>query len=261
MVLSLLFIGDQATARAVLDDGIQDPELVEQVMHIGKAIASSTLVLGLGLCIISGLGCWGALNKHVTMLNIYMAIVAVITIITFTCLIYFAVNKSKVLKRTYDFLKTKLIVGYEGNYDNISVATITIDALQIYFDCCGIYDYREYENASMWDNRSVEGSSNDLTYPVTCCAWNSSRPKVFAGFDEEHFEDLQTCVSHSTGDPHDAALVPAASNYLTPCHKKITHFANSTMGIVFVIGSISFVVEFGSLMMAYIFKRNAQDDD
>jgi len=258
--LSLLFIVDQGIARNVLTETIKEEELVEQVMHIGKSISGATLTIGLVLCLISGLGCWGALTQHISMLNVYMGLVSVITVVTFCFLIFFAVNKSKVMTRVYDHMVNKLVAGYDGDYEEPNLITLTIDALQIFFDCCGIYDHTEYDQASMWENRTVNEVS-DLRYPFSCCAWNKSRPKSLTAFDEESFHDADTCLAHSGNKTHDAAKVPDASNYLTPCQQKLDKYTSNKMGIVFAIGSVSFIVQFASLFMAYVFKRNAQQDD
>lgn len=260
VTLSLMFMVDRSTAREMIQKVIQDPELVDTVMKIGTSMSIITFFVGLILTVVSGLGCMGAMNANVAMLNAYMACATVLIILTVTSMIVFGVNKSKVLKKAYDHLEIKLKSGYDGDYETISSITVLIDTIQIYFECCGIHSHEEFDLASNWENKSFAGFE-PLSYPVTCCAWNSSKDKDFTGLDEESFEDPETCLKHSSGDAsYDPNKLSAASNFNTPCKEKIDTFANQRMGMVFAIASIAFVVQFVSLFVAYVFKRKAQDE-
>lgn len=260
VTMSLLFMADRTTAREMISRIIQDPDLVDTVIKIGTNISVITFLTGLILTVVSGLGCMGAMNANISMLNAYMACAVVLIVVTVSSMIAFGVNKSKVLKRAYDHLEVKLKSGYDGNYEDISPMTILIDSLQIYFDCCGIYTHEEFDGASNWVNRTF-GPYSDLTYPITCCAWNKSKEKSFDGIDEESFQDPETCLKHSSEDnSFDPNALSSASNFNTPCKQKIDKFATERMGMVFAIASIAFVVQFTSLFIAYLFKRKAEEE-
>jgi len=261
VTLSLMFMVDRSTAREMITKVIQDAELVDTVMKIGTSMSIITFFVGLILTVVSGLGCMGAMNANVAMLNAYIACAAVLIVLTVSSMIVFGVNKSRVLKKAYDHLEIKLKSGYDGDYEALSSMTVLIDTIHIYFECCGIYTHEEFDLASNWDNKSFAGYE-PLSYPVTCCAWNSSRDKDFNGLDEQSFEDPETCLKHSSGDnSYDTTKLKAASNFDTPCKEKIDKFANERMGMVFAIASIAFVVQFVSLFVAYVFKRKAQENE
>ncbi|MEN2496053.1 MAG: hypothetical protein MHMPM18_000623 [Marteilia pararefringens] len=266
MTLSILVIVDKSTATQILSTIIEDDQLVDLIIKVGTRIATGVLIAGIFLLLVAGFGCFGTVSSNATLLSIYLASVTILSIITFAVIIVIAVNKNKTMKRVYDHLFVKLSTGYDGKHSGESLSTLTIDAIQIQFNCCGIFGAADYDSASTWTERSYEakdesGNSqtySNLSYPASCCDWNPDEKKIFT--DPLHFRDIDTCLRHSSGEVvEDAAQLKAASNFDVDCKSKIGKFIDARINVVFVVTSIILVLEFASIFAAYVFKREAMD--
>jgi len=254
ITLSLLFIGDRATARHLLSTLIDDDQLVELVIVLGTKVASVSLLLGFLLAATAGTGCLGALRRSDQLLQAYIAVVAVLLCLTMAAVIAMAVNKSKVLKRLTTHLYTKLSAGYDGKHTGENGATLLIDAIQIQFDCCGITSYLDYEKASTWEDKEFENYTG-LRYPATCCVWNASEPKNFIEPFDLH--DKDACLTHSQQSGNLTATAENAkyTNFATSCESSLTKFTNGRLSVAFAVAAIIMVLESISMFAAYTFKR------
>ncbi|MES1904904.1 MAG: Tetraspanin [Paramarteilia canceri] len=251
-------MSDRATAKKIVNTAVEEEQLAAIIISIGTRMSAILLTIGLALTFVAGIGCLGSLKRKKGLLESYAALVIFLAISNLALIIYISINKPIVMKRTNDYLFAKLSTGYEGQYENPTTPTLILDAIQIQFDCCGVYSFKDYEKASLWTERDYESYSN-LMYPPSCCAWNSDEPKSF--IPPFSFKDPQSCLDHSSGKTIDEKVIEAASNYKKPCSRELDSFATSQLGLVYAVASIGLVLEMGGIMAALLMRREQNRSD
>ncbi|XP_021353096.1 CD82 antigen-like [Mizuhopecten yessoensis] len=119
-------------------------------------IAVGTFIFVTGFC-----GCCGAIRESACMLAIYIGCLTVVILGELTAGVYLAIERTNLEQMFNENLSSQV-----QNYTD--PGNSTMDFLQIQFDCCGSYNYSEF-NSSVYAQNLPEQSRKEWFVPDSCC--------------------------------------------------------------------------------------------
>lgn len=182
--------------------------------------AAIVLLVGGGAILLIGfLGCCGAMKQNKCLLGLYAFFLIIILIVELAAIIIAAVFQGKVQDELKDFLKKNINTTYEGKIDTKEEFSLGLDYAQVYFQCCGIDSYKEFQGATKWNHTA------DVIIPETCCKLEDK---------DEYLKDQKAvlkdkkCPTSPTG---------TNSNIDKPCWDSIESYLKDRIAIVIGIAA------------------------
>ncbi|GAB1598683.1 tetraspanin-6-like [Argonauta hians] len=177
------------------------------IVDIINEAATVAIILGTILLLISVFGWCGACCKVRWMLAVYCGILTLLLATQITFLILLIVMRSKVDIALKDPLKETLKYKYEG-ITGKNTASMSWNYIMNSLQCCGVYDFRDFNNSTVWDRYYHDPRSKrtyKLKIPIVCCKLKGEYPNV------EPPEDV-SCAVYPTRQ---------TSNYHQGCYDKL----------------------------------------
>ncbi|KAK3583201.1 hypothetical protein CHS0354_025720 [Potamilus streckersoni] len=129
------------------------------------------MVVGGGIVvIISFLGCCGAIKENSCMMCLYAGLLILILLLEVAAVVLAAVFRSKFEAEAKGFLKNNINNTYQGILSTKEPFSLAIDFAQVWFDCCGIDNYTDFEGAVKW-NKTISINTT-MKIPPSCCILN-----------------------------------------------------------------------------------------
>jgi len=231
-------------------------EFINKIQIYSKPISYAFTGVGAAVFLISFCGCAGSCFDSSTSLNVYLIAVILIFLIALLTIILLSIYRVPIRENAYKELRKQIEQKYTGDY-NTSIATLLIDFIQMYLNCCGIYSFEEFENAQKWNESRTFTPDNEnfynFTYPLSCCS--TVKRKSF-DFSVENFRNLEACINDSIEIEYDLdANDPekTSTNKLFECREKITpYFVNSFNMSYVALATIIFLCFLGSAHALFI---------
>lgn len=204
--------------------------------------AASIVIIIIGSIIagISIIGILGACFEIKALIIIYGIVITLVLLALIAIGIAALVFKYALRKNFEDEfkngLKDKLKTDYEGEVALKSPFTIAIDMFQVYFECCGVNNFTDYDNGKL--NKTLPDGKT-LTAPIACCRFNEDQRKSVLKGQFPQLTDF-TCASSPS---------ISTSNYQKGCLTEMNTYLDKILlavliitlviGFILIIGSIS----------------------
>jgi len=147
--LGLVAVGGFVLANMYTYYEFVDPTLVYGV--------SGMMALGFIVALISFFGCYGACTKSRKMLTTFIVLKALVFAVEIALVVLALIYKDEVRDFTSKVMKDGLKnYGQPGH----ETSTALFDSIQHEFQCCGVEDWRDWQNVT-WSNKS--------NVPMSCC--------------------------------------------------------------------------------------------
>jgi len=218
-VLSVLLLTSRKLATKAFNFIlIQDPQWVDMIVVVARHMAMlvlpiSLLIWLLSICGMSGASC----STGALLLQIYIAAQLIMVLVTLIVILLVGLRRNTTERRIFAFIRSQLFDYYDGDHsgDSPHAATLLIDTLQIYFQCCGINGTADFDHASNWPHeRQFVGAKGDeytgLSYPASCCMWRKDMPRRFIAPFALLAE--RRCVEHSVAMQEQQERLEAVSS-------------------------------------------------
>lgn len=189
------------------------------VIGLLESAAIVLLVGGAAILLIGFLGCCGAMKQSQCLLCLYAIFLGIILIIELAAIIIAAVYRGKVEDELKDFLKKNINDTYQGKIDTNEEFSLGLDYAQVYFQCCGIDSYKDFEGATQWKHNATE------KIPLTCCKLK----------DKDDFLKNQKAELVDNNCPYNPT--PTNSNIEKPCWSSIESYLKDRISIVIGIAA------------------------
>ncbi|XP_045208026.1 tetraspanin-1-like [Mercenaria mercenaria] len=210
--------------QKALEDAASDNNINISDLDIGDIAGDASLafiVIGAFFFILGIFGCIGAVCKVKFLLIVYTIVLMTIFIaeLVFVILLF-------TIKSTLDgWIRSPLITKLQDDYTGINgndTFTLTMNFVMHEFECCGIDNYKEFNNSKRW-KRTI-----DQTIPFICCK-NSS--------------DTQ-CVSNPSENNSfiDQGCYEAVNNWLTDHSSVLIGVGTSVAAIQLLLIIFSLVI-------------------
>lgn len=132
-----------------------------------ESAAIALMVGGAAILLIGFLGCFGAVKENQCLLLLYVIFLGIIVIEEITVVAITIVFKGQVQDEVKSFIKKHINTTYEGRIDTSEEFSLGLDYAQVYFHCCGVDNYTEFEYATKWNKTSATNETMEI--PPTCC--------------------------------------------------------------------------------------------
>lgn len=205
-----------------------------------EAASIAIIVIGAVVAGISIIGILGACFELKALIIIYGVVITLLLLALLAIGVAALVFKFALRKNFEDevksTLKDQLFNEYEGEVQMKSAFTIAVDVFQIYFKCCGVYNYTDFTGAKKWNSTIASGS---LKAPISCCKYT----------DEQRDAVLKGLVPKLTD--YSCAQNPSSSNsnFETGCLSEMNIYLDRILlailiitivvGFILIIGSVS----------------------
>ncbi|KAH3710157.1 tetraspanin-18-like [Dreissena polymorpha] len=201
------------------------------VVGLLESAAIVLLVGGACILVIGFFGCCGAIKESQCLLCLYAIFLLLIVILEIAAIAIAASFRGKVTTEVKSFLKESIISTYQGKVDTNEEFSLGLDYAKVYFQCCGIDSYTDFNGATKW-NRAVNPLINfPMEIPPTCCK----------------LKDKDAFLKDQLYDPIDpnCPYVPndTNSNKNTACWTSIEDYLKSRIGVVIGIAAGILVLE------------------
>jgi hypothetical protein len=154
-----------------------------------------------------------------------------------TALIYKYVLDKKFEVEFRKTVKEQIQKMYQGEVQDKNALTVALDTFQVYFECCGIDNYSDFENALNWNKKLPD--SKTASSPIACCKFTEEQRKSVLKGQFPQLNDY-SCASNPTS---------SNSNYKVGCFTELNKHYNKILfaliiitiiiGLVLIIGAIS----------------------
>ncbi|XP_041360680.1 tetraspanin-1-like isoform X1 [Gigantopelta aegis] len=203
--------------------------------------AASVLVTGAVFLFVAGfLGLFGIYKKNRKVLKAFNIILVLLVLEQVVAGLLAVQMKGDLMFTLQTALLNSIENDYDGKRDSESFFSRALDYAQIYFECCGINSYTNFEEAKKWPER------NKKVAPLSCCILK----------DKNDFYDNDVIVPKYTSCKTQPDFTN--SNIGMSCLDDITEFlvqkTNTVIGIAFSIVMLEVV----GVMMAITFGDNIQ---
>ncbi|XP_042242026.1 tetraspanin-1-like isoform X2 [Homarus americanus] len=205
---------------------VSDNESLQQfnqpsVMEHGAYV----LIVAGGLVFLIGfLGCCGAAMESRALLTMYGLMIIVIFLLEVTGGALAAVYKAETKEELQNFLKHTLKKYYSTQSQANSV-TVAWNALMAELKCCGVNNYTDFQQATMWQ----ANKSSDVLVPRACCVLEGN-PIKFLPLDP-------TCITNPTLDN---------SYYLTSCLSRLQentfYYLSPMLSVAICLGTLQLIL-------------------
>ncbi|KAK4286872.1 hypothetical protein Pmani_040041 [Petrolisthes manimaculis] len=173
------------------------------------------LILAGGLVFLIGfLGCCGAAMESRALLTMYGLMIVLIFLLEVTGGVLAAVYKAETKEELQNFLKHTL-KKYYSTPNQANSVTVAWNALMGELKCCGVNNYTDFQQASMWQ----ANKSADWLLPSACCVLEGD-PKRFQPLDS-------ACLTDPNQDN---------SYYLTGCYGRLMQWLENHINLLMGIG-------------------------
>ncbi|CAH1114432.1 unnamed protein product [Psylliodes chrysocephalus] len=200
-------------------DQVQDftkPGVIEHLSYILMAI-------GAIMFIVSFLGYCGAMRESQCMLTTYGLLLLIILILEITAGCLAIIYKGTAETEVKNVLKTSLTKYYSLS-ENGSAVNLAWDNLQISLKCCGVDDYKDYQENEKWAN-------GDKAVPDSCCVLDENKKPL-----------VSTC-SYSPTETN--------SYHLKGCYKEVVNWIMSNLDMVIIVLVVFGVVEILGVLLSF----------
>lgn len=190
--------------------------------NVTGLLESAAIVLmvgGAAILLIGFLGCCGAFKESQCLLCLYAIFLVVILIVEIAAVIIAAVFKGQVEDKVKTFIKENINSTYQGRIDTNEEFSLGLDYAQVYFHCCGVDSYTEFQGAKQWNKTSSSGQP--MTVPPSCCKLKNE-DAFYSNPADAVLDDPNCPVSPSDGN----------SYYKQPCWDAIYDYLNSRIAVV-----------------------------
>lgn len=183
-------------------------------------------VFGGVMLLISFLGCCGALKQVRCLLGLYSTVLLLVLLAEIGIGIFAGVYSGQLRELLAPQLKKNIIKEYTGDSQNKSIASIGWDVIMLNFECCGVYNSSDFNEASKWD----KGNS---TIPRSCCKFESIASNSWTSASvPDNYKD-PTCYTNPTAEN---------SNFQIGCYDKIQsaviQYSTVVIGVSIGIGLV-----------------------
>ncbi|XP_055995211.1 CD151 antigen-like [Ostrea edulis] len=216
-------------------------------LNLDELLSSSAVVfiiVGVVILIVGVLGCLGACCGWRAFLVIYAIIVFLVLIAEIAGVVLAAFMKKDVEKVVKDGLKKSITEFYKGDEFQEPV-TLAWNSIFIEFDCCGVDNYMDFDNATNW-NKTFKGQPLNLVTPVSCCN------TITGEFPALNYPTSTNCATN----PQDAD-----SNWKKGCYSAIEDFINKYSNIFIGIGAVVAVFEILCIVFAICVCRSVEEGE
>ncbi|XP_062869490.1 tetraspanin-33 [Trichomycterus rosablanca] len=140
------------------------------------------LTVGSLMCIITFLGCFGALRDVIILLKMFLGILLVVLILQMAAAVLGFLFSEMVLQRA-DSLMKKAIVQYREDMDLENI----IDFVQKKFMCCGVDYYSDWSQNEYFNCSEKNPSLEACGVPFSCCVRNPNETvfNTMCGFETQ----------------------------------------------------------------------------
>ncbi|XP_052823846.1 tetraspanin-6 isoform X1 [Octopus bimaculoides] len=221
------------------------------IADIINEAATVAIVLGAALLIISVFGWCGACCKVRWMLAVYCGILTLLLATQITFLILLIVMRSKVDIALKEPLKETLKYKYQG-ITGKDTASISWNYIMNSLHCCGVYDFRDFNNSISWDRFYHDPKSRKtykLKIPIVCCKLKGEYPNV------QPPEDV-SCALYPTRQ---------TSNYHQGCYDKLWHTISTAeitmMAVLSLAAMFQMMLIFFSLYLIGKINKHERSED
>ncbi|XP_052252280.1 tetraspanin-18-like isoform X1 [Dreissena polymorpha] len=211
--------------------------------NINGLLESAAIVLlvgGLCVMIIGFLGCCGAIMQKKCLLCSYAIFLLLIVVLEIAAIVIAASFRGKVTTEMKSFLRQTINSKYQGRVDTKEPFSLALDYAQVYFQCCGIDSYADFNGASAWKKTGEKGT---MKIPPACCK----------------LKDKDALLKHQKYEPIDwnCPYNPTAinSNMNKPCWASIEDYLKSRIGVVIGIAAGILVSEILCVVFAFCIIR------
>lgn len=188
------------------------------------------LIVAGGLVFLIGfLGCCGAAMESRALLTMYGVMIIVIFLLEVTGGALGAVYKAETEEELQNFLKHTLKKYYSTPVQANSM-TVAWNALMAELECCGVNNYTDFQQATMWQ----ANKSSEVVVPQACCVLRGD-PMKFLPLDP-------LC----TTNPNDEN-----SYYLTGCYGRLMQWVENHVNVLMGIGIGVGLTELLSMAFAF----------
>jgi len=204
-------------------------------------------VFGGVMLLISFMGCCGALVQIKCLLGLYSTILLMLLLAEIGIGIFAGVYSGKLKSILAPQLQNNLNANYAGDSVNKTGASIGWDIIMYNFQCCGVNNYGDFQNATKWN-------SNGTQTPRACCKFTSIATNSWAiNPVPDNYVDSNCYTNPNTNN----------SYYETGCYDKVqsllVQYSSIVIGVSVGIGLILLLgVSFGFHLCRKISK--AEDD-
>lgn len=146
-----------------------DPSGRLENVNIGEVLkgASVSMTVGGLLAVLLGfLGCCGCIRSHKLMLKVYSALVGIAVAAQVIAIVHALVVKETIKKDTKDKMLRLLKEDYEGTANSTKIFSQFLDVLQVYFGCCGVTNWTNFENSPWYNTKNK--------FPLNNCSSNAT---------------------------------------------------------------------------------------
>lgn len=265
-ILSVILVANSHLSRRMFDFVIvDDEEWLDMVVAIGRRLALLILPLALVIWIVAICGTVGVSCQKGFLVQLYTFGLLMMVLGTLIVILIIGIKQKATERRIVSFIADQLAKNYNGDHTGqSSTATLLVDSLQIYFQCCGMRSgHEDYRDAQNWPSPRTYANYSGLSYPASCCTWRSGAKKRFVL--PFRLEDEDTCVAHSIslGEKEDSGNDPSdeddeiqqaserfASNADISCSAPLIQFFDSKIGIAYATLGAAIIIEFVMSMVA-----------
>ncbi|XP_062622108.1 CD151 antigen-like [Saccostrea cucullata] len=215
--------------------------------NLDELLGSSAIVfiiVGVVILVVGVLGCLGACCGWRVFLVIYALIVFLVLIAEIAGVVLAAIMKKDVDKVIKDGMKKSIVEKYKGDLSQEPV-TLAWNSILIKFKCCGVDDYRDFNNATHW-NKTFNGQQRPLVTPVSCCS------DVKGEFPDLTYPSDTSCAENPTD---------ATNFWKTGCYSAIEDFINKYSNIFIGIGVVVAIFEILCIVFAICVCRSVEEGE
>ncbi|XP_052247494.1 tetraspanin-18-like isoform X1 [Dreissena polymorpha] len=207
-------------------------------LRLLESAAIVLLVGGVCVMVLGFIGCFGAImqNKCVLVCMCSYAIFMLLIVILEIAAISIAASfRGKITTEMKSFLIQRINSKYQGRVDTNEPFSLGLDFAQVYFQCCGIDSYADFNRSSEWNRTGEQGI---MKIPPACCKLKDKD----AFFKHQKYEPINwNCPYNPTA---------INSNMSKPCWKSIEDHLKSRIGVIIGIAAFILVSEILCVVVA-----------
>lgn len=207
------------------------------VTSLLEAGAYCLIIGGAVVMILAFLGCCGAMRDSKILLGLYAFLMIIIVILEIAAVVIGIVFSNKVASELKTVMKDRITKEYDGVLKTGDPFTLAMDFAQVYFECCGVDNYKDYSNTTKWNRTMSDGKV--AVMPKTCCILNNKD----AYFDDPSAISVKSSECQTT-------YASATSYGDKGCYDSILDWAKRNAGIVIGIGVGIVVMEILCIVFA-----------
>ncbi|ESP02668.1 hypothetical protein LOTGIDRAFT_237893 [Lottia gigantea] len=189
------------------------------------------IVIGALLVLLSFFGCLGTMKEIRCLLALYLGLLFMVFVVQIAVLALSIVFHMRVTETLESSLYSNLKLSYDNYYNTSDVFTRGFDYSMVYFECCGIRNYTEFQKRELVPKWS---HFNSQLVPAHCCKLNKE------AFYTERLMRLEesSCPTKLL-----------ASNIDTPCYDKILDWNTLRSTMLIAVAAVTLAFELIGMML------------